>query len=556
MSTITPHAAAHSAAQATHSTGRAHGHSAAGAAGPASGFASLMSLLAADASSDEALDSDALALAGGSVPPAAGGVDPGGDLAMAALGAAQPAPAIQVSPTEQGVLGAPAQGLGRVSHKKNSPLAQSQQAVAALESGANQQGLASGVGKAPAGLASTLVMQGQNSHENVPLAKAQKAVKALKSGANPMGFASGVGKAPAGLASTLAMQGQDSQKNYPLAQAQQAVAALESGAKGGVPLTTAPSSEGSPAVQNAAEARRVGGLAQPAGAAAHGGARVVASPDGAPSQGLRVTLAPAGDAPGASAALQADAQRQQAVDALLQNRTLARPGAALRDASAGARDLKSPWAQALSAPQVQPTEVSAAAATALSAAAWMEPVVKPQERGARQNPAGAGLEAAAGALPGTTARADGVFEVAQASAAVAPDAVAETVSAWVMQGLHSAELRIDGLGDDTIDVRISLAGDQAQVDFRSDVPELRQLIEAAMPQLKERLAEQGLQLSASTVGWQGAAAQSGQGGAGQSGAGAQAGSTPSEAGPTLPERVAATRPSRPGEPERALDLFV
>lgn len=88
--------------------------------------------------------------------------------------------------------------------------------------------------------------------------------------------------------------------------------------------------------------------------------------------------------------------------------------------------------------------------------------------------------------------------------------VADTVSYWVAQGVQNAELKLDGLGPDPVDVSISLKGDEAQIDFRTDQPEIRQVLEGAAAHLKELLAKEGLVLSGVSVGsssQQGAGAQ-------------------------------------------------
>lgn len=78
--------------------------------------------------------------------------------------------------------------------------------------------------------------------------------------------------------------------------------------------------------------------------------------------------------------------------------------------------------------------------------------------------------------------------------------VADTVSYWVAQGVQNAELKLDGLGPDPVDVSISLKGDEAQIDFRTDQPEMRQVLEGATAHLKDLLAKEGLVLSGVSVG--------------------------------------------------------
>lgn len=86
--------------------------------------------------------------------------------------------------------------------------------------------------------------------------------------------------------------------------------------------------------------------------------------------------------------------------------------------------------------------------------------------------------------------------------------VADTVSYWTTQGVQNAELKLDGFGDAAVAVRISLKGDQAHIGFRTDQPEIRQMLEGALAHLKEVLKSEGLVLSGVSVG------SSGQNGAG------------------------------------------
>lgn len=78
--------------------------------------------------------------------------------------------------------------------------------------------------------------------------------------------------------------------------------------------------------------------------------------------------------------------------------------------------------------------------------------------------------------------------------------VADTVSYWVTQGVQNAELKLDGFGGQAVEVSISLKGDEAQIDFRSDQPEIRQILEGAVAQLKDLLTSEGLVLSGVSVG--------------------------------------------------------
>jgi len=78
--------------------------------------------------------------------------------------------------------------------------------------------------------------------------------------------------------------------------------------------------------------------------------------------------------------------------------------------------------------------------------------------------------------------------------------LADTVSYWVTQGVQNAELTLDGFGGQPIEVSIQMTNGEAQIGFRSDLPETRQVIEDAMAQLRDSLASQGLVLAGVSVG--------------------------------------------------------
>ncbi len=198
------------------------------------------------------------------------------------------------------------------------------------------------------------------------------------------------------------------------------------------------------------------------------------------------------------------------------------------------------------------TPVADPALTLLASAAGE--VQRVQERPAGKSGSGssggAGFDVVFGSAAASVSRSDAVFVVPPATATVADNAVAETVSYWVSHGVQTAELTLDGFGDSPVEVRILLNGDQAQIDFRTDQSGVRHVLESASAQLKEMLSGQGLQLAGVSVG------ASGQG-AGESGEhrrarpGAQRVALVKEE--TLsPVSNAATYPSA----GRSLDLFV
>ncbi|SQH77541.1 putative Flagellar hook-length control protein FliK [Shewanella benthica] len=69
----------------------------------------------------------------------------------------------------------------------------------------------------------------------------------------------------------------------------------------------------------------------------------------------------------------------------------------------------------------------------------------------------------------------------------------------VSQGTLHAEIRLDPPELGPLVVRIQIQGDQTQVQFHVVQPQTRDIIEQALPKLREMLAEQGLQLTDSQV---------------------------------------------------------
>ncbi len=94
--------------------------------------------------------------------------------------------------------------------------------------------------------------------------------------------------------------------------------------------------------------------------------------------------------------------------------------------------------------------------------------------------------------------------------AVAPDGglttemrVAEQVSYWIGRGAQNAELEVEGLGEGPVKVSIELQGQEARVEFRADQAQTRQILQDAMPHLRELLEREGLVLSGLSVGTSG-----------------------------------------------------
>jgi len=114
------------------------------------------------------------------------------------------------------------------------------------------------------------------------------------------------------------------------------------------------------------------------------------------------------------------------------------------------------------------------------------------------------------ALPATPATEQS-FTMAEPTAVMSPEAmVAEQVNYWIGQDVQNAELKLDGMGDSPVEVSISLQGNEARVEFRTDHLEARQVLEGAVSHLKDLLGNEGLVLSGVSVGSSGADGSSSQ----------------------------------------------
>lgn len=129
--------------------------------------------------------------------------------------------------------------------------------------------------------------------------------------------------------------------------------------------------------------------------------------------------------------------------------------------------------------------------------------------------------------------------------------IAEQVHYWISNDVQNAELKLDNWGQSPVEVSISLQGNEARVAFRTDVQELRQVLEGATAHLKDMLQGEGLVLAGVSVGASGT-------GSGAGGSKEQAPrSDVRRATVTLPQTVAVARPARAGDAAgRAVDIFV
>ena len=115
--------------------------------------------------------------------------------------------------------------------------------------------------------------------------------------------------------------------------------------------------------------------------------------------------------------------------------------------------------------------------------------------------AGSGAEGVWGQPAFQAAPGPEATSVAAESAAPSLESVvADTVSYWVTQGVKNASLKLDGFGEHPLEVNISMQGGEARIDFRTDQPEIRQILEGAMTHLKDLLEGEGVVLSGVSVG--------------------------------------------------------
>ncbi|NDP39194.1 MAG: hypothetical protein GZ093_10670 [Rhodoferax sp.] len=304
------------------------------------------------------------------------------------------------------------------------------------------------------------------------------------------------------------------------------------------------------------------GAASAASAAGAASAAAVGSKAAGANEPVVPTALPASGLASSAAALLPllPADAGQAVDAMLEQAAQTVPALSLKGKGAGMQTAVTAAvvdARALQqAARVDLVASEPALSGALVSSEVGDALLKPAQRSGNKFsvvPGGGGPEGAWGhqaLLAGSRANASAV--PAGASASSFESMVADTVSYWVTQGVQNAELKLDGPGGEPVEVRISLKGDQAHIGFRTDQPEIRQMLEGALAHLKEALKSEGLVLSGVSVG-----------ASGQNGAGAQ--EQRSRADIRQPGRASVLTMDQaavPSQPRlnlavgRALDLFV
>jgi flagellar hook-length control protein FliK len=94
----------------------------------------------------------------------------------------------------------------------------------------------------------------------------------------------------------------------------------------------------------------------------------------------------------------------------------------------------------------------------------------------------------------------------QATPTMAPTTevfVAEQVKYWMSNGVQNAELKLEGLGNNPVEVSISMNGNEAHVAFRTDELHTREMLENAGLHLKDMFEREGVSLAGVSVGTSG-----------------------------------------------------
>ena len=200
----------------------------------------------------------------------------------------------------------------------------------------------------------------------------------------------------------------------------------------------------------------------------------------------------------------------------------------------------------------EPQAPAGVAPQAMLASGWGEGGLRPlMERHADKHGVRVGE---VGAWAGATALDGARLDVP----AVAPDAglttemrVAEQVSYHVGRGAQSAELEVEGIDEKPIHVSIDLQGQDARIEFRAEQAQTRQVLQDAMPHLREMLEREGLTLAGMSVGSSGP-----QGGQEQPSERGRAGLRQGQVEATVegPASAAGARSALPSG--RTLDLYV
>ncbi|QRF60429.1 flagellar hook-length control protein FliK [Variovorax paradoxus] len=167
----------------------------------------------------------------------------------------------------------------------------------------------------------------------------------------------------------------------------------------------------------------------------------------------------------------------------------------------------------------------------------------------------AGASSSASASSAWMAPVDAASAAASAGGAVLADRMTEQVSWWLAQKSQGADVSLELAPGQSVSFSVQVQGNEAQIAFRSDQPEVRQMLGQAAAQLKDLFGQEGLLLSGVTVDAQSAGTQQRGEGEGRSDArGVVRGVARLGAASASAPAPAVVRASLPAG--RALDLYV
>jgi hypothetical protein len=284
---------------------------------------------------------------------------------------------------------------------------------------------------------------------------------------------------------------------------------------------------------------------------ARGGQAALALRDGRASSSRRDANANPSAATDPPAAPRTSATRWQPLTSVAARGTAA-PGASDALRARGATWANSTVSMDLSAAR----EADTAASTSVSLTARLSELLtgRASADGAAPSP-----------LPGATQDAASTKAPSPADLLTNPDAPADAEPAPLghpgAQQLRHAHLRLGDGGQDRLDIRLSMQGQELSVDFRSDNADIRQsLAQQASQSLASLLERSGIALADVSVGAQQHRQHPGQGDGEPPRGGAAAASGQDALHRTETDRVPTTRPTEPqplrADGSRPLDLFV
>ena len=152
---------------------------------------------------------------------------------------------------------------------------------------------------------------------------------------------------------------------------------------------------------------------------------------------------------------------------------------------------------------------------------------------------------------------------ASGAASAAPEAqVAEQVKFWISQDVQHAQMKLDGLGKDPVQVSITMNGNQASIAFQTDESQTRGVLEHAAAHLKDVLGREGVVLAGVSIGSSTSdqSSSAGANGSGSSGSGGEQRARQSARQSVMGITAAVSATTRANQSVlpagRSLDLFV